>query len=289
MSDRLEVTKTWKLFIGGAFLRTESGRSVAYIDGSGKCVGHLCAASRKDFREAVEAAQSAQPTWADSSGYLRSQILYRLAEMVEGRRNDFVEALRLKGNRGKGAAEREVAATIDRVVCFAGWCDKIDSVMGNRNAVAGPYYNFSVPEPVGVVAVVDGSDAPLLGLASLILPALAVGCAVVAIPNESEPIPALLLAEVCPTADIPKGVFNLLTGSHLELLEVVASHREVDAVVAAVEIKARATLEAGRAENMKRVKCIDPSIDFLGDPSLTSPAVFQSVIDIKTIWHPHST
>lgn len=285
MSDRVAVTKTWKLFIGGAFPRTESGRSIAFQDGAGRVVAHLCQGSRKDLRDAVEAAHGAQPKWAAASGYLRGQILYRLAEMIEGRSEEFVAALRQTGKRGRGSAEREVAAAVEMVVSFAGWCDKLDSVLGNRNCVNGDYYNFSAPEPVGVVGTIGPADAPLLGCLAVILPALAAGNSVVLLAPESEPIPALLLAETCATADIPPGVVNVLSGVEAELVPHLASHREIDAIVAAVESDSANMLRAGVAENLKRVAIVDPSSEFT-EERFISPVTFGAVVNIKTIWHP---
>ncbi len=285
MADRVAVTKTWKLFIGGAFPRTESGRSIAFQDGSGRVVAHLCHGSRKDLRDAVESAHAAQPKWAAASGYLRGQILYRLAEMIEGRTEEFVAALRQTGRRGRGSAEREVAAAVEMVVSFAGWCDKLDSVLGNRNCVNGDYYNFSAPEPVGVVMAIGPSDAPMLGSLAMILPALAAGNSVVLLAPESEPIPALLLAETSATADIPPGVINVLSGVEAELAPHIASHREIDAIVAAVEVDTASLLAAGVAENLKRVSIIDPSADFT-EERFRSPVTFSAAVNIKTIWHP---
>jgi len=258
-------------------------------DGSGRLVAHLCRASRKDLRQAVEAARTAQPAWARASAYLRGQILYRLAEMLEGRRNELVEALRATDDRSDRAARREVDAAIDQLVSIAGWSDKLSMVLGGQSPVAGPYYTFTTPEPVGVVAVMDASDAPLLGFVSMIAPAIVAGNAVVAIPSQRHPLAALLVAETAASSDVPAGVLNLLTGDHDELVPQVASHREIDAVLASVPTRHADLLRAGTAENLKRVRLVDRGASFEDDEPWSGAGAFDGLLEFKTIWHPMAT
>lgn len=286
---RIPVNKTHKLFIGGAFPRTESGRSSELRGRDGRVLAHLCRASRKDLRQAVEAARAAQPAWERAAPYLRGQILHRLAEMLEGRKAELAAALRATSSRSAASAAREVETAIDRVISMAGWSDKLAMVLGGQNPVAGPYYNFTTPEPVGVVVAVDDSHAPLLGLISLIAPAIVSGNAVVAIASESHPLPALLLAESAPTSDVPAGVFNLLTGSLAELAPQVASHRDVDGVIAAVPESVGSILRAGAAENLKRVRIVDVDAPFEDEEPWSGAGAFDGLVESKTIWHPAAT
>ncbi len=277
------VTKTWKLFIGGAFPRTESGRTIKAVVGG--TVHHLCKASRKDLRDAVESARAAQPKWAAATAYLRGQVLYRLAEMLEARRGEFVDAIRATARVTPRKAREEVDASIDHVVSFAGWTDKISIVLGSQNPVAGPFYTFTGIEPTGVVGVIAPDASPLLGALALACPALAAGNAVVLVASERHPLPALVLSEALATSDVPGGVCNILTGDHSELAPQMASHRDIDAIVAAAHGKLAVTLKAGVAENMKRVKVVDPQSDFT-DASWRSPTAFRGVTEYKTVWMP---
>lgn len=286
---RLPVIKTHKLFIGGAFPRTESGRSRELKDARGRTVAHLCRGSRKDLRQAVEAAHAAQPGWSRATPYVRGQVLHRLAEMIEGRRAELADALCVTSKRSAASARREVDASIDRVICMAGWTDKLAMVLGGQNPVAGPYYNFTVPEPVGVIVIVDASKAPLLGLVSMIAPAIAAGNAVVAIPSEAHPLAPLLLAESVPTSDVPAGVVNLLTAEHAELVPQIATHRDIDGVIAAVGEPRAALLRAGAAENLKRVRIVDSAADFEADEPWSGASAFDGLVEFKTIWHPAAT
>lgn len=289
MTQRNDITKTWKLFIGGAFPRSESGRVAPVTDiasrSGGKALAYIAQASRKDLRDAVEAARGAQEKWAASSGYLRGQIIYRLAELLDGRREELVESVRMSGRLGKGRARTEVEIAIDRTLSFAGWCDKLDSVSGGRNPVAGPFHCFSQIEASGVAVVVASEQASLLGFLTMTLPALACGCAVIAIPSEKEPIPALIVAECAPSADIPHGVLNVLTGLRAELVPAIAGHRDIDAVVASLEPELATIMQLGVSENLKRVRLIDPSERFLDDALWSSPRAFQTVTEVKTVWH----
>ncbi len=289
MTERSDITKTWKLFIGGAFPRSESGRVLPVVDqnarSGGKALAYAAQASRKDLRDAVEAARTAQEKWAASSGYLRGQIIYRLAELLDGRRDELVSAVRMTGRVGKGKAQTEVEIAIDRTLAFAGWCDKLDCVVGGRNAVAGPFHCFSQIEATGVVVVVAAEQCSLAGFLSLSLPALACGCSVVAIASQSEPVPALIVAECAPSADIPAGVLNVLTGLTDELVPAIAAHRDIDAVVACVGGEQAKLLQLGIAENLKRVRIVDPDSKFLDGDEWMSPRAFQAVTEVKTVWH----
>jgi acyl-CoA reductase-like NAD-dependent aldehyde dehydrogenase len=291
MAERLDVQKTCKLFINGGFPRSESGRSIAVKDDRGRVVAHIAHASRKDLRNAVEAARAAQTGWAGRTAYNRGQILYRMAEMLEGRRTEFAEAIRTTGDATAAAARREVDTSIDRLVCFAGWADKYAQVLGCANPVAGPYHNFTTPEPTGVVAVIPPDTPPLLGLISLIAPPLCAGNAIVAITNATHPLPAVLLGEVCATSDLPPGVVNILTARRNELLEHIAQHRDINAIFAAGLRRQDATaLRQGVAENLKRVH-IDPARAeaAFADDRWQSPWSIDPFIEMKTIWHPSAT
>lgn len=301
MSDRLDVAKTYKLFIDGKFPRSESGRTTLVADPKGKPIAHVCRASRKDLRDSVTAARKALPGWRDATAYLRAQIMYRMAEMMEGKRDEFVAALRSDGT-APAAAKKEVEAAIDRLVAFAGWADKYAQVLGCNNAVAGPYYNFTVPEPTGVVAVVAPDEPALLGLIALLAPVVCAGntCVVVSGHGAAANLAAVTLGEVFATSDVPAGVINILTGERDELVPVIASHRDIDAVHAAgVSDAHRATLREGAAENVKRVtiretasrggkssKNAPTAVDFFDVDACQSPWWIEPFVEMKTIWHP---
>jgi len=283
MSERLSVTKTYKLFIGGKFPRTESGRSTAVQDAQRGLVAHVCHASRKDLRAAVEAASKGQAAWGGGTAYLRGQVLYRLGEMLESRTSEFVEAL-----GGEKDAPGEVRATIDRAVHYAGWPDKFSQVLGGANPVAGPYHNFSIPGAMGVVGVVSPDEPALLGLMSLVLPALAAGNSVIALASETNPIPAMLLAEAVATSDVPAGTVNILTGFRDELVPHFASHREIIGIHGAgLTDDQRGTLRAGAAENLKRVIVRDTT-DW-HDEAAQGAGWIEPFTETKTIWHPSAT
>jgi acyl-CoA reductase-like NAD-dependent aldehyde dehydrogenase len=260
--SRLPVRKTYKLFVGGAFPRSESGRT---YEAEGQNVAR---ASRKDARDAVRAARAAQPAWAAATAYNRGQVLYRLAEMMEARSTDL-------GAVCTGAAE--VASAIDRVVWYAGWTDKLAQVLGSANPVAGPYFNFTVPEPTGVVAILAPQDPPLDGLVARVAPALAGGNAVVAVASEHRPLAALELAECVATSDLPAGVLNVLSGSADELGPVLAAHMDVNAIDVTGAGGDVAALERAAADNVKRV------VRAAGDQSPWEIAAF---LELKTVWHP---
>lgn len=275
--SRLAVRKTYKLFIGGAFPRSESGRSYVVTSAKGDFVANAARASRKDARDAVVAARKAFPGWSGATPYNRGQILYRVAEMLEGRRAQFAEEL----GGGKKAALEQVDAAVDRLVWYAGWSDKIASVHGSANPVAGPYFNISAPEPTGVVAVVAPAN-PLLGLVSVVAPVIVTGntCVVVA----GSPLPAITLAEVLATSDLPGGVVNILTGDQQELVPWLAAHMDVNALdltgVDDPDLALRCEQDA--AENLKRV--LRPSaVDWSAAPGLDRMTRF---LETKTVWHP---
>ncbi len=291
MTNRLPIIKTHKLFIGGKFPRTESGRSVKITDAAGNTIAHTCHGSRKDLRNAVEAAAKAQPGWASATAYLRGQILYRLAEMMEGKRRELRAAVELQegieAQRHQGS-KSEVDASIDRVIHYAGWTDKYPQVLGCANPVAGPYHNFTTPEPVGVVGIVCPDDAPLLALVSLVAPVVCAGNSCIVLASETNPIPACILAEAIATSDMPAGVINILTGFRDELTPHFANHREIAAIHAAgVTAEQRKTLDLGAAENLKRVTVRD-AIDWFDDNTCESPNWIEPFVEYKTIWHPSS-
>jgi acyl-CoA reductase-like NAD-dependent aldehyde dehydrogenase len=292
VTERLPILKTYKLYLGGAFPRTESGRTTVVEDAQGQARAHLCRASRKDFRNAVVAARKAQPGWAGRSAYNRGQILYRMAEMLEGKASEFVDALAATAPGGVTRARREVEASIDRMVAFAGWSDKYQQILGCQNPVEGPFHNFSLPEATGVLALVAPNEEPLLGLISLLAPALCSGNTVVALGSELHPLATAIFGEVCATSDVPAGVVNLLTGQRAELLEQFASHRDVDGISAAsCSAEEKRVLELGAAENLKRVQVLAllDEQDWYNAAERESPDTIESFVEIKTIWHPSAT
>jgi acyl-CoA reductase-like NAD-dependent aldehyde dehydrogenase len=285
-ADRLAVRKTYKLFIGGAFPRSESGRSYPVADAQGRFLANAALASRKDARDAVVAARKALPGWSGASAYNRGQILYRVAEMLEGRRAQFVDEVAATEGLERAAAESVVDESIDRWVWYAGWADKLAQVLGSSNPVAGPFFDFSVPEPVGVVAVVAPQDSSLLGLVSVVAPVVVSGNTCVVLASERAPLPAVTLAEVWATSDVPAGLINLLTGRVAEVAPWLASHMEVDALdlTGVYDSDLAADLEREAAENLKRV--VRPPArppDWTADPGLTRLAAF---LETKTVWHP---
>ncbi len=279
MSDRVPIIKTYKLAIGGKFPRTESGRTIEVHDNAQNLVAHVCRASRKDVRNAVEAASKAQGAWANATAYLRGQVLYRLAEMMEGKRLELAHAI------GQGG-EKEVDAAIDRVVHFAGWTDKYAQVMGGTNPVAGPYHNFTIPFAMGTVGVIAPDEPALLGVVSLIAPVIAAGNACVVLASEKNPVPAMILSEAIATSDLPGGIVNLLSGYRDELVEHFSSHRELIGIHASgVSDEHRTLLRRGSADNLKRVT-IREDIDFFDDAQCEGPNWIDPFVEFKTIWHP---
>jgi len=284
---RVEVAKTLKLYMNGAFPRSESGRTIPVKDAKGRVVAHASHASRKDLRDAVEAANAAQPKWAAATAYNRGQVIYRIAEMLEARRAEFVALIQQIEGRSKADATREVDHAIDRCVCFAGWTDKIASVLGGKQPVAGPYFVFTMPEATGTVAVVVPDERPLLAMVSLLLPVISAGnAAIVIAPMTNAPL-AVALGEALATSDVPGGVINILTGMRAELCPWIASHRDIAAVcgaqLAATDAKA---LELGAAENLKRVCLFHDAPKFDDDAFWHSPFAIAPFVELKTVWHP---
>jgi acyl-CoA reductase-like NAD-dependent aldehyde dehydrogenase len=280
---RLNVLKTYKIFIGGQFPRTESGRYYEAADRKGRVLANVCLCSRKDFRNAVVAARSAFGGWSGRSAFNRSQILYRIAEMLEGRKAQFAEELELMGF-GKKAAEQEISMSVDRLVYYAGWCDKYQQLFGTVNPVASSHFNFSVPEATGVVSIIAPEESPLLGLVSIIAPVIAGGNACVALASEKYPLCAVTLAEVLATSDLPGGVVNILTGKSPELHSHFSSHMDVNAMIYCRddknEIKA---IGENAALNVKRAYYWNKD---WGKDENQNPYLILDLQEIKTTWHP---
>jgi acyl-CoA reductase-like NAD-dependent aldehyde dehydrogenase len=282
MKARVPVAKTLKLFIGGAFARSESGRTYA-IDSAGTHI-NVALASRKDVRDAVTAARSAWPGWSARSAYNRGQILYRLAEIMESRCEQFEDCLRLAG-RQRAMAAREFDSTVDLVVWYAGWCDKIEQAFSTKNPVSGPHFNVSSPEPTGVVGVIAPRAPGLLGLASAVLPALCGGNAVVAIASESDPVSAVAFAEAIATCDLPSGVLNVLTGSRETTAPHLAAHMDVNALgIWDCEAALAERMQTAAIENVKRVRVY--GADGVARADTCSPHRILDFMEIKTVWHP---
>jgi acyl-CoA reductase-like NAD-dependent aldehyde dehydrogenase len=281
MSDRLSVRKTYKLYVGGAFPRSESGRSYTVNDAKGNFLANASRASRKDVRDAVVAARKAQSGWAARTPYNRGQILYRVAEMLEGRRDQFTDELRAAGLT-KTAAGTEVDAAVDRWVWYAGWADKFAQVTGSANPVSGPFFNFSTPEPTGVVGII-APDGPLLGLVSVLAPVIVTGNTGVLVASETSPLPAITLGEVLATSDVPGGVVNILTGHRAELAPWLASHMDVNALdLTGVAGDLATECEEAAAENLKRVLRPERN-DWTDAPGTHRMTTF---LETKTVWHP---
>lgn len=282
-SDRIPVRKTYKLYIGGAFPRSESGRSYPVTSPTGKLLAHAAQASRKDLRDAVVAARKAFSGWSAATAYNRGQVLYRVAEILEGRRAQFIaEVLASEGGKPREAAA-QVDAAIDRWVYYAGWTDKYAQVVGGTNPVAGPYFSFSLPEPTGVVGVIAPTTPSLLGFVSVVAPALATGNSVVAISSQTQPLPVVSLTEVLATSDLPGGVLNLLTGVTSELAPWLASHMDVNAIdLTGADGSIRPALARAAADNVKRV-FIPRHDDWVADPGTSRLSAF---VETKTVWHP---
>jgi acyl-CoA reductase-like NAD-dependent aldehyde dehydrogenase len=288
--DRIGVRKTYKLYIGGAFPRTESGRAYEVFGARGELLANACRGTRKDIREAVRAARKAFGGWASKTAYNRSQILYRIAELMEGRRDQFVAEVMASEGVGRARATRLVDASIDRWVWYAGWADKYPQLVGTVNPVAGSYFNFSVPEPTGVVGIIAPEASSLLGLVSRLAPVIVSGNAAVVISSETRPLPAVTLTEVLATSDVPGGVVNLITGLRRELVGHLAGHMDVNALDAfGAAPEDRAALEEVAVENVKRFSR-PPAVgldryDWLADAA-QSPYLIGEFVEIKTVWHP---
>ncbi len=284
MTDRLEVRKTYKLFVGGAFPRSESGRTYEVAAADGSFLANAALASRKDARDAVLAARKGFGAWSAATAYNRGQVLYRVAEVMEGRRAQFVDEVTAAGAT-RDHAVAEVDAAVDLWVWYAGWTDKLAQVLGATNPVAGPYFNFSLPEPTGVVVVVAPARPSLLGLVGVLGPVIAAGNAAIALASTPAPLPAITLTEVLATSDVPAGVVNVLTGQQAEILPWLATHGDVDGLdLAGVDDEALATsLEADAAGTLKRVRGPRPAQDWAADPGLVPLRAF---VETKTVWHP---
>ncbi|MFI0739721.1 aldehyde dehydrogenase family protein [Streptomyces sp. NPDC021100] len=283
MSERLSVFKTYKLFVGGKFPRSESGRVYEVTDSKGNWLANAPLSSRKDGRDAVVAARKAFSAWSGATAYNRGQILYRVAEMLEGRRDQFVAEVADAEGLSKAKAAAQVDAAIDRWVWYAGWTDKIAQIAGGTNPVAGPFFNVSSPEPTGVVAVVAPQDSSFLGLVSVIAPAIAAGNTVVVVASERAPLPALSLGEVLATSDVPGGVVNILSGRAAEIMPSLAAHQDVNAIdLAGAGAELATELEAAAADNLKRV--LRPqAVDWAAAPGTKRLMAF---LETKTVWHP---
>ena len=278
MSKRIDVKKTHKLFIGGAFPRTESGRTYEVKNSRGVFIANPCLASRKDLKDAVVAARAAHSGWAHATAYNRGQILYRIAEMLEGRRDQFVaEISELTGVTPKKAQD-EVEASIDLLVWYAGWTDKISALDGATNPVAGPYFNLTTPESLGVVGFIAPKKSALLGFVAGIAPIITSGNTVIALASESAPLPAMSLAEVIATSDVPAGVVNILTGKSAELAPWFASHMDIDGLdISGLEAKLVAEIKKAGAQNLKRIHSFK---------EISSPGRILAFMESKTVWHP---
>ena len=285
MSERLAVRKTYKLYVNGAFPRSESGRSYEVTDAKGGFLANAAWASRKDARDAVVAARGAFGRWSGATAYNRGQVLYRVAEVMEGRHRQFCEEVAAGEGLSAGKARAAVDAAIDRWVWYAGWTDKLAAVLGGANPVAGPYFDFSVPEPTGVVGVLAPQQSSLLGLVSVLAPVLAGGNTAVVVTSKDRPLPAVTLGEVLATSDVPAGVVNILTGDAAELGPWLAEHADVDGIdltgapaSRAMEFEREA---AGTIKRVLRAPASEP--DWTADPGLTRMTAF---LETKTVWHP---
>ncbi|MFF0723385.1 aldehyde dehydrogenase family protein [Streptomyces sp. NPDC004134] len=281
---RLSVLKTYKLYVGGKFPRSESGRVYEVTDAKGRWLANAPRASRKDARDAVVAARKAVAGWSGATAYNRGQVLYRVAEMLQGRREQYVAEVADAEGLSKAKSAAQVDAAIDRWVWYAGWTDKIAQVAGGGNPVAGPYFNISAPEPTGVVAVVAPQESALLGLVSVLAPVIATGNAAVVVAAEERPLPALSLAEVLATSDVPGGVVNVLSGRTAEIAPTLAAHQDVNAIdLTGADTELARELEVAAADNLKRVLRPRPPYDWTADPGTGRLTAF---LETKTVWHP---
>jgi acyl-CoA reductase-like NAD-dependent aldehyde dehydrogenase len=271
----LKITKTPKCYVGGAFIRSESGRVAPRHDAAGAFLCNIPLCTKKDLRNAVEAATKAGTGWVKRTPYNRAQILYRLAEMLEARADEMAAV----------SSAKEVRAATDRIVHFAGWADKYEQVLGSVNPVATPHFNFTVTEPVGIVGILAPEDAALLGLLTLVLPAIAAGNTVVALASRKAPLPAILLGEMLATSDLPGGVVNLLTGDRKDMLATFATHEHIRALAAVADQADATALQQGAAESVKRVRIFSPSTDWFSCDH-DSPYAIRDFTEAKTVWHP---
>jgi len=284
-NDRVEIRKTHKLFIGGAFPRSESGRTFEATNSSGEFLANMAMASRKDARDAVIAARTAFASWSKATAYNRGQVLYRIAEVMQGRAEQFVQDIQNSEGVSIKKATKQVDTAIDRMVWYAGWADKYAQVLGNTNPVAGPFFNFSVPEPTGVVAAVAPDSPSLLGLVSVIAPIVMTGNSVIAIASYKNPVPAITLSECLATSDVIGGNINILTGDPADIMPWLATHADVNALdltgITSAELITQ--LESDAAGTVKRVRTAPADPDFYATPTLSRVRAFT---EIKTVWHP---
>jgi len=282
--SRIDVLKTYKIFIGGKFPRTESGRYFHMKNAKGDLLANMCLSSRKDFRNAVVSARKAQENWANATALNRGQILYRIAEMLESRKSQFIQQLISIGST-KSAAKKEVALSIDRLIYYAGWSDKFQQIFSSVNPVASSYFNFSILEPTGVVSIIAPNENPLLGMISLLAPTIVGGNTCVILASATNPLVAISMAEVLNTSDVPAGVVNILTGDREELLPHFASHKDVNAIIYCGDnLKEIKTVEEMATENLKRVNIYRRKN--WGQGNSQSPYFIEKCQEIKTIWHP---
>lgn len=284
---RLLVTKTPKCYVGGSFIRSESNRTYEIMDAKGEFFGNIPLCTRKDVRNAVEAAAKAGSGWSKRSGYNRGQILYRMAEMLEARSEELIAAHFPSNSAEKKQAAIEVSTAIDRIIHYAGWTDKYESLLGSVNPVATSHFNFSVTEPIGIIAVAAPEEAPLLALISMILPIITSGNAVVALASEEKPYPAILLGEMLATSDLPGGVINLLTGKNADILPTFATHEHIRAISAFATLDERKLLQSGAADSVKRTTFIpaEKPYDWLSEKAQGLYHI-RDFVELKTTWHP---
>ncbi len=282
--SRIDVLKTYKIFIGGKFPRTESGRYFHMKNAKGDLLANMCLSSRKDFRNAVVSARKAQENWANATALNRGQILYRIAEMLESRKSQFIQQLISTGST-KSAAKKEVALSIDRLIYYAGWSDKFQQIFSAVNPVSSSYFNFSILEPTGVVSIIASNENPLLGLISLLAPTIVGGNTCVILASATNPLVAISIAEVLNTSDVHAGVVNILTGDREELLPYFASHKDVNAIIYCGDnLKEIKEVEEITTENLKRVSIYRRKNWEEGESQ--SPYFIEKSQEIKTIWHP---
>lgn len=282
----LPITKTPKCYVGGAFIRSESGRVYPIHDLSGTFFANIPQCTRKDLRNAVEAAAKAGPGWAKRTAYNRGQIIYRLAEMLQPRSAEMVDALMLHGAT-KADAAREVSTTIDRLIHYAGWTDKYEPLLGSVNPVASPHFNFTVTEPMGIIGILAPEECPLLALVSLLAPAITSGNSVVALASSSKPYPAILLGEMLATSDLPGGVVNVLTGQRSEIIPTLATHAHLRAISGVGDAAERTTLQKGAADSLKRLhlRQAESTLDWFADEAQGLEEI-RKLVECKTTWHP---
>jgi acyl-CoA reductase-like NAD-dependent aldehyde dehydrogenase len=295
---RIPVTKTPKVYVGGQFIRSESGRvfpiqkkttrsAHAPSIGHAGLLGNIPQCTRKDLRNAVEAAAKAGPDWAHRTPYNRGQIVYRLAEMLESRSGEIAQSLVISGAATTAAAAKEVSASVDRLIYYAGWSDKYEQVLGNTNPVAGPFFNFTVAEPMGIVGIIADDSAPLLGLLSQIAPVIVAGNTCVCLASQEFPYPAIVLGELLAVSDLPGGVVNILTGFRKELVPTFATHTHIRGLNAIVNQEERKQLQLGAAESIKRVRARKRDDEFdWADAQSQSVYEIRDFIEFKTTWHP---